>query len=260
MDRKFSEFYYNKIKNEFDSSDHRKKLVSFIMDNYNNGNSMLEVGCGSGNILENFPMNFNYTGIDNSSFAIGKAIEKYGKSRFCVNFLVANSHNIPLKNESFDFVLSMYSLEHFLDPKKSLNEMVRVLKPGGHLIILAPNLEMPFSKPNAIRHKGRMFIFHLSLMRSLDYILRLIGVYKFRIVKDNYANEIGEYEKPDDDLTYFVSAFEVINFLKKKHKVNFIFKNRMLRGVGISNLIRKAMTYLPGMKYYGDVLFIICKK
>ena len=92
--------------------------------------------------------------------------------------------------------------------------------------------------------------------------MRLAGVYHFRVIKDNYLQATGKYEKKDDDLAYLVSSFEAINFLKKKN-FKFIFINKsdsLAEGKGMRRKIRRAIRYLPGMKYYGAELFIIAEK
>ena len=55
-----------------------------------------------------------------------------------------------------------------------LDEAVRVLIPGGHLILLAPNLEFPLSYINAIRHKGFLYKIWLDSARMSDYLMRIL--------------------------------------------------------------------------------------
>jgi ubiquinone/menaquinone biosynthesis C-methylase UbiE len=45
-------------------------------------------------------------------------------------------------NEYYDFVHSSHSLEHMIDPVEALVNWIRVLKPGGHLIITVPDEDM----------------------------------------------------------------------------------------------------------------------
>lgn len=44
--------------------------------------------------------------------------------------------------ESFDFVHSSHSLEHMQDPKIAMNSWLRVLKPGGYMVLLLPDEDM----------------------------------------------------------------------------------------------------------------------
>ena len=206
------------------------------------------------------PGGIKYYGVDSSLFAIEKA-EKEHKNQGA-NFYLFDSkqERFHFNNGCFDFVLSAYSLEHFKNPKLMLGEMVRVLKPGGYLIILAPNLEMPFSFLNAIRHKNIFFKIWLSAVRLADYLFRVIGQYRFRIIKNNFTEETGRYEKLDDDLTYVVSSYEVVNYLKKFHKMKKIFIKKFDGEKGIKDSIKKIITFMTLMKYYGAVHFVIIQK
>lgn len=67
---------------------------------------------------------------------------KYANKRFKKNkrmeFLVADAHQLPFKNNRFEAVFCLEALEHIFDPQKVLSEIRRVLKPGGYLVILVP--------------------------------------------------------------------------------------------------------------------------
>ena len=49
--------------------------------------------------------------------------------------------NSVLEN-TFDFVHSSHCLEHMMDPKIALNNWIRILKPGGHLICIIPDEDL----------------------------------------------------------------------------------------------------------------------
>lgn len=49
--------------------------------------------------------------------------------------LQADAHHIPFRDEMFDRVICFAAFPHFQDPRYALQEMSRVLNPGGHLII-----------------------------------------------------------------------------------------------------------------------------
>lgn len=58
--------------------------------------------------------------------------------------LVAAAEAIPYPSNQFDTILSHEVLEHVQDDRAAVVEMVRVLKPGGHLVIFVPNRWYPF--------------------------------------------------------------------------------------------------------------------
>ncbi len=60
--------------------------------------------------------------------------------------IVAPGDQLPLENDSVDFVISSHAIEHFPDPIRTLKEWYRVVKPGGYLYIIAPHKERTFDK------------------------------------------------------------------------------------------------------------------
>lgn len=58
--------------------------------------------------------------------------------------VVAAAESIPYPADYFDTVLSHEVLEHVLDDRLAVREMVRVLKPGGRIVVFVPNRWYPF--------------------------------------------------------------------------------------------------------------------
>ena len=54
--------------------------------------------------------------------------------------IVASGDKMPLKDEEFDYLISIHSFEHFENPKKVLTEWLRVLKVGGVIGIVHPDI------------------------------------------------------------------------------------------------------------------------
>ena len=103
--------------------------------NVDTNKCLLDVACGKGYfLLEAKKRGCNVCGVDISDVAIRKANEMGVK---CV---VGNSEQLYFNNNTFDFVTCLGSLEHFLEPDKSLTEIARVLKPDGTTLIYVPNL------------------------------------------------------------------------------------------------------------------------
>lgn len=61
--------------------------------------------------------------------------------------LVADASELPFQDESFATVISTEMLEHALDPVAALVEMVRVLRPGGCLVVTARGNGFPHHNP-----------------------------------------------------------------------------------------------------------------
>jgi len=101
---------------------------------------VLEVGCGEGTKLTNLVSENNQAyGVDISTKAVKLAKKQYPN----IQFRIADAENLPFPKASFDLVFSAFMLEHTINPKKVVDEMIRVAKPGGKIIILAPNYGAP---------------------------------------------------------------------------------------------------------------------
>jgi SAM-dependent methyltransferase len=58
--------------------------------------------------------------------------------------LVAAAESLPYRDNTFDSILSSDVIEHVVDDRQSAHELVRVLKPGGRIILFTPNRWYPF--------------------------------------------------------------------------------------------------------------------
>lgn len=93
------------------------------------------VGCGSGDEVVYLRQQFDTNGV------VGLDIEAdfspLARAEGCV--LWADAEHLPLASESFEFAASFHSLEHVRDPRAALDEVRRVLKPGGWFYVGVPN-------------------------------------------------------------------------------------------------------------------------
>ena len=97
---------------------------------------ILEVGIGSGLNLPFYdPTKVDRVwGLDPSSQLKKIAKKKAARMPFDVDFIGLSGEDIPLEKNSVDTVLVTYTLCSIPDVRKALNEMNRVLRPGGELI------------------------------------------------------------------------------------------------------------------------------
>lgn len=75
----------------------------------------------------------------------------------------ADTTRLPFKEGSFDAVMSIFVIEHVRSPQRLLEESVRVLKPGGHLLLAGPGDILmshgePFNYFNLTRHAYAMLL------------------------------------------------------------------------------------------------------
>ncbi len=160
-----SKIAYNTRASNYDSSSqyhHAHRLYGSIieaMDRFE-FNSVLDIGCGTGNVLFELlkRKKIALAGIDISEKMLNIAKERLGDE---VDLMNGDSEHLPWKNHTFDMVICTDSFHHYPDPKAVLGEMRRVLNPGGKLIIADPwapspirqiiNLIMPLGKGGDVR-------------------------------------------------------------------------------------------------------------
>lgn len=84
----------------------------------------LDLGGGRGQLREPLEkLGYSYVNLDARKFDNGEPS------------IVGDAHAMPFENASFDLVVSKDTLEHFLDPFQVVQEVYRILKPGGLFII-----------------------------------------------------------------------------------------------------------------------------
>lgn len=94
--------------------------------------SILDVSCGTGTLLSRISANIKKAGLDVSPKMINRAKQKLGDS---ANLVVGDSESLPYTNGSFDMVTCILAFHHFEQPEIVANEMHRVLRKGGKVII-----------------------------------------------------------------------------------------------------------------------------
>lgn len=91
---------------------------------------------------------------------------QYSSNVFC-----AAGEYVPLPSDSFDLVFSHEVLEHVQDDQKAICEMVRLLKPGGRIVLFCPNRGYPF-ETHGHYWKGKYHFGNTPLINWLPRRLR----------------------------------------------------------------------------------------
>ena len=105
------------------------------------GERVLDVGCGSGRLAMVFAARVAPTGsvdgIDAAAEMINLATSRARKHNLSASFQVAYAQKLPFPNATFDAVACTLALHHVAedDRQTAIEEMYRVLKPGGRLLI-----------------------------------------------------------------------------------------------------------------------------
>jgi GT2 family glycosyltransferase/protein-L-isoaspartate O-methyltransferase len=120
---------------------------------------VLDIACGEGYgtfFLSEFAESI--TGVDISDQAITHAKSKYIREN--LTFLQGSAITIPCQNQKFDVVVSFETIEHLYEQEEMLDEILRVLKQDGVLIISSPN------RPVYSEESGEHNEFHV---KELDF-------------------------------------------------------------------------------------------
>jgi 2-polyprenyl-3-methyl-5-hydroxy-6-metoxy-1,4-benzoquinol methylase len=97
--------------------------------------NLLEIGCGNGAMLKHMEMlGWQTEGIDFDPAAVEKARSKGMK----INLGSLNEQKY--KDNTFDAVILSHVIEHVADPLALLSEIRRILKPGGKISLVTPNV------------------------------------------------------------------------------------------------------------------------
>lgn len=101
---------------------------------------LLEIGCGQGDCSARINLQGrSYVGIDPSPILIQRAKELYESAER--QFTFGNAYQLPFAGSEFDGVFSVMVWHLLSDIQTSAREMGRVLKPGGHFLMVTANPE-----------------------------------------------------------------------------------------------------------------------
>jgi SAM-dependent methyltransferase len=146
-----------------------RQIPDFIEDGF-----LLEIGCGRGEYLAKMrDLGWNVRGVDVSQEAID-----FARSHYQLDVCVAGADNLPYDDAFFDVVFLKHVIEHLHEPIAAMQEICRVLKPNGRILITTPNT-------NSLGNKlfGRQWVHydpprHLMVynLKSLSHLFNLTGV------------------------------------------------------------------------------------
>ncbi len=99
--------------------------------------NILDIGSGSGPILSHLiqyaDIDTKITGIDISSVMITRARKRLNSNR--PRFVLGDLAQLPFRDEAFDCITCCYALEHVPDTRRGMEEISRVLSPGGRVLL-----------------------------------------------------------------------------------------------------------------------------
>lgn len=137
MERTFFRNYFEVEKNHWLFKGRRALLLenlSRFNDKKPKQTQVLDFGCGSGLFVDAL----SHKGYDAYGLDISDEVVKLGQLRGVKNLGVVDSHHIHFPNNSFDVIVASEVFSHLEDETWALEELHRILRPGGLIIITAP--------------------------------------------------------------------------------------------------------------------------
>jgi SAM-dependent methyltransferase len=113
--------------------------------------SLLDAGCGSGRTMDELRQFGPVTGFDLSEQGVAVARARGHEAT------VARVEEIPHGDDSFDLVTCLDVLEHTPDDVRSLAELRRVTRPGGHLLVTVPAYQLLWSSHDVANEHYRRY-------------------------------------------------------------------------------------------------------
>lgn len=116
--------------------DHEHEVIESL--GFRPGHQVLEVGVGTGISLDAYPPYVHITGIDPSSDMLTHAINKVRENGWGhIEVRGGDAHNLDFPDNSFDWVTTFHVMTVVPQPRRMMDEMVRVCKPGGHIVVVS---------------------------------------------------------------------------------------------------------------------------
>jgi len=158
------------------------KLARRIAGQLTAGSRVLEVAPGPGYFsIELAKLGpYSIVGLDISRTFVELASKNAAEARVRVDFRQGSASQMPFANDAFDFLLCRAAFKNFGEPVRALQEMCRVLQPGGRGLII--DLRHDASPKQINRHVEAM---HLS---AINKVLTKLA-FRTMLLKNAYTKE-----------------------------------------------------------------------
>ena len=141
-----------------------------ILNGIPQGAQVLDVGCGGGHALQLLAArrsDLELHGVDLSPGQVARARARLDDR---ATIIEGSAMKLPYTGNRFDFVFSDASIKHWPDPARGLGECIRVLRPGGRLVVTEADRGCRFEDAAAFVRRWRLpravFPLNLALFRT----------------------------------------------------------------------------------------------
>lgn len=127
----YAEVMYRRATGALPEMESSKAIAMLLAAEVQNGDSILDVGCGAGHYLrslqQRIPLPFTYTGVDATELFIDMAQRAWQHQSHC-NFLVDDIYNLSFPDQAFDIVMCnnvLYNIPSIVQPVRELMRVAR---------------------------------------------------------------------------------------------------------------------------------------
>jgi ubiquinone/menaquinone biosynthesis C-methylase UbiE len=115
-----------------------RRLAGEVADRIPEGGDVLEVAPGPGYLAIELAKRgaIRVTGLDISRSFVRMATENAARAGAAVTFRHGDAAAMPFESDSFDFLVCRAAFKNFTEPVRALDEMHRVLRPGGKALLI----------------------------------------------------------------------------------------------------------------------------
>ena len=167
----YDEWYETKLGKHVDSVESE---CAFSLFKIKKGMRILDIGCGTGNFsIKLAKKGCRVTGIDLSEKMLDLAREKTARENLLINYYSMSVYNIKFPAGHFDAVFSMATFEFVEDMQKAINEVFRVCKNKGQIMIGTINRDSKWGELYNSEEFQKSTVFKYAQLRTLDELKQL---------------------------------------------------------------------------------------
>lgn len=138
------------------------------------GMTVLDIGCGTGNYsIKLAKMGYKVIGIDVSDEMLNIAKEKAKDKGLDIGFYKKDVLNLDFEDEQFDAVFSMAALEFIPETKKAIDNIFKVVKKGGKILIGTINRESKWGELYLSKEFQENSVFKYAKLKTTEELKQL---------------------------------------------------------------------------------------
>ncbi|MGD9581057.1 MAG: class I SAM-dependent methyltransferase [Vampirovibrionia bacterium] len=206
---------------------------------------VLDIGCGPGWLVVNFAKNnADIYAVDITDTAVditSKTLQLLGLS---ANLHVANAEQLPFEDNYFDFITSSGVLHHTPDTQKAVDEVYRVLKPGGRAIIS---------------------LYYRNFLLTPAFFPLMLKVYNFFSPRVPDRNKMMVADSPEEFVRMYDGEQNPVGSMYDRKETIKLFNKFEIKGIEIHFFPKRffnAFKNIDGFlykildKYFGTMIFV----